>query len=440
MHQPTPSTRTRPTLFVVFLAAFSALLVFSNFTLYRRARSHLDGQLGERLRAIAGAVAHDIEDARPDSLTAAGIDPVLYERLLATRDEQQLSNIVIVAADGRTAVDLAGYSEPGDENPFIQLDVSAVALARAGVPAYTSLYRTGDVYLKSAYAPIHSALEDVIGIVGVEAGASFFAQLRELRDLIVAISLGNASVVILLGFLFYRRTRSLERAHEAMIEQENLATLGRMVATIAHEIRNPLSVIRASAERIRRRHHVDDEALAYITDEVDGLDRVLTGYLQFARSQPAALAPVSAAQIVRRALVAVEADAAGKRVDVRVEAPDDVVLHCDERRVRQALLNLLLNAVQAAPEGGSVRVAIAQRAGATELSVSDSGAGIDPAILKDVARPFFTTRVDGSGLGLTVVQSVMDEHGGTLAIEPAPGGGTRVTLCFPADPNGPQRQ
>lgn len=421
-------------LFVVFLAAFSALLVFSNFTLYRRARAHLDAQLGERLRAIATSVAHDIEDARPDSLTAAAIDPLLYERLLTIRGEQQLSNIVVVADDGRTAVDLAGYSEPGDENPFIQMDESAVALARAGVPAYTSLYRTGDVYLKSAYAPVHSALESVVGIVGVEAGASFFAQLRELRDLIVLISLGNASVVILLGFLFYRRTRSLERAHEAMVEQENLATLGRMVATIAHEIRNPLSVIRASAERIRRRREIDDEALDYITDEVDGLDRVLTGYLQFARSQPGEFAAVSAAQVLRRALVAVEADTEAKRITVHLDSAGDVTIHGDERRVRQALLNILLNAVQATPEGGAIRVALGSSGGRTEISVTDSGAGIDPAVLKDVTRPFYTTRVDGSGLGLTVVQSVMDEHGGALIIQPAAEGGTRVSLSFPPAP------
>ncbi|HEU4365103.1 MAG TPA: ATP-binding protein [Candidatus Krumholzibacteria bacterium] len=433
MQRPIVSARTRPTVFVVFLAAFAALLVLSNLALYRRARTHLDAQLGERLRAIATAVAHEVEDARPDSLTAGTIDPLLYDDLLVARVEQQLSNIVVVSADGRTAIDLAGYSEPGDENPFIELDAAAVTLARAGVPAYTSLYRTGDVYMKSAYAPIHSAAGAVIGVAGVEAGASFFAQLRELRDLIVLISLGNASVVVLLGFLFYRRTRSLERAREAMIEKDNLATLGRMVATIAHEIRNPLSIIRASAERVRRRHDVDDEALAYITEEVDGLDRVLTGYLQFAKSQPAAFAPVAVERILRRALVAIEAETAAKHIALRVNEAAGLVIRGDERRARQAVLNVLLNAVQATPQGGTIAVTLQRDGDSASIAVADGGPGIEPAMLKDVTRPFFTTRVDGSGLGLTVVRSVMEEHGGELRIESAAGAGAHVTLSFPLD-------
>jgi len=433
MQKTTQSTRTRPTLFVVFLAAFSTVLVVSNLALYRRARTHLDTQLGERLRAIATAVAHDIEDFRPDSLTTEDIDPLLYEQLLAARDDHRLSNIVVITAGGHTAVDLAGYSEPGDENPFIQMDVAAVSLARAGVPAYTSLYRTGNAYLKSAYAPVHSPAGDIIGVAGVEAGASFFEQLRELRDLILLISLGNASVVILLGFLFYRRTRSLERAREAMIEQENLATLGRMVATIAHEIRNPLSIIRASAERIRRRHGIEDEAVTYITDEVDGLDRILTGYLQFARSQPGEFIRLPVERILRRAAAAIEADTLSRHVEVRIEDPGDLFIRGDERRVRQAVLNVMLNAVQATPGGGTVHVAVTRNGDRADITISDSGPGIDPSIMRDVTRPFFTTRVDGSGLGLTVVQSVMEEHGGMLEIGRAEGGGARVTLSFPLD-------
>ncbi len=437
MQRTIASARKRITLFVIFLTAFSALLVISNLALYRRARAHLDAQLGERLRAIATAVAHEVEDSLPDSLSAATVDPLLYDHLALARHEHQLSNIVLIAADGRTVLDLAGYSDPGEENPFLELDVAAVSLARAGIPSYTSLYRTGEVYLKSAYAPVRSPAGGVVGIAGAEAGAVFFSQLRQLRDLILLISLGNASVVILLGVLFYRRSRSLDRAQVAMLEQDNLASLGRMVATIAHEIRNPLSIIRASADRLRRRHGIEDEALDYITEEVDGLDRVLTGYLQFARSRPAARTPVPAGQILRRALIAIETEAEGRRVDVQVN--DDaagVVVLGDERRVRQAILNVLLNAVQAAPEGGRVVVAVERAGGNANFVVTDDGPGIDPALIGDVTRPFFTTRVDGSGLGLTVVQSVMEEHQGTLRIENNEGRGTRVTLSFPVHDGG----
>ncbi|HEX5132799.1 MAG TPA: ATP-binding protein [Candidatus Krumholzibacteria bacterium] len=431
MQTTTASPPKRLTRFLVFLAAFVGLLVMSNLALYRRARTHLDTQLGERLRAVATAVAHTVEDAYPGLLSAADIDSVLNRQLLLAREEQQLSNIVIISSDGVTAVDLAGYSAPGEENPFLDLDAAAVSLAQAGAPSYTALYRTGDVYLKSAYAPIRSRDGSVLGIVGVEAGATFFAQLRELRNLILLISLGTVGVVLLLAILFYRSSRSLDRAHEVMVEKENLATLGRMVATIAHEIRNPLSVIRGSAERVRRRHGIHDEALDYITDSVDELDHVLTGYLQFARSQPAEVASVSLAQVLRRALIAIENDAAAKHVEIRGHDDADVVILGDERRVRQAVLNVLLNALQAAPESGFVETSVRVEGDRALLAITDNGPGIGADIRASVTRPFFTTRVDGSGLGLTVVQSVMEEHAGELMIEPAGGGGTRVTLAFP---------
>lgn len=416
---------------VGLVAAFSILLAVTNLALYRRARSHLDAQLGERLRAIAIGLSHAAEGA--DSTDALAVSDDLYQALLQARDEHELSNAIVVTPEGFTVADLAGLSHPGDANPFLELDVAAVDLARAGLPAYTSLYRTGEFYMKSAYAPILSARRDVVGIVGVEAGAAFFAQLRELANLIVVISIGNASVVAVLGFLFYRQSRSLDRAQAAMLERENLASLGRMVATIAHEIRNPLSIIRASAERIQRKHAIDDEALSYITEEVDELDRVLTGYLEFAQSRPGQLALVSLAPSVRRALAAVEAERASKRVDVIERVPEsDIMVRGDERRIRQAVLNVLLNAVQAAPEGGRVELSVESSSDGVRLVIADNGPGIDPAHATDVARPFFTTKVDGSGLGLAVVRAVMEEHRGSFVIANDAAGGTRVTLSFPS--------
>ncbi|MCI0452957.1 MAG: ATP-binding protein [Candidatus Latescibacteria bacterium] len=415
-----------------FLAAFSILLAATNFALYRRARTHLDAQLGERLRVIAVALCHAVEPA--DSAAPFELGDEAYAALVRARREYDLSNVVVVTPDGRTVADLAGLSSPGDFNPYLELDVDAVDLARAGLPSYTSLYRTGDFYMKSAYAPVLSPRGDVVGILGVEAGAGFFAQLRELANLIVMISIGNATVVAVLGLLFYRQSRSLDRAQAAMLERENLAALGRMVATIAHEIRNPLSIIRASAERIQRKHAIDDEALSYITGEVDELDRVLTGYLEFAHARPGAFVPVSLAQSVRRALSAVEDERAAKRVQVVERLPEtDVVIAGDEKRIRQAVLNVLLNAVQAAPEGGRVEVSLAANDTGARVVVADNGPGIEPAHAADVAKPFFTTKTHGSGLGLSVVRAVMEAHGGSLAIE-NDAGGARVTLVFPTAP------
>ncbi len=421
------SAHKRLLLFAGFLTAFSTLLVVTNYALYRRARSHLDAQMGERLRSIAMALAHTVEGTTPDSLSIGAVDASWYEPLVLTREENGLSNVVVITPEGRTVADLAGYSSPGESNPFIALDVGAVSLARAGISSTTSLYRTGEIYMKSAYAPIVSKAGTVIGMVGVEAGASYFAQLRELASLIAFISVGNASVVLALGLLFYRQSRSLDRAQERLLQQENLASLGRLVATIAHEIRNPLSIIRASAERIERKHGIHDEALAYIADEVDELDRILTGYLEFAQARPSQFGPVSALKAVQRSVAALEDEARSRGVVV-VTPANDATLLGDERKIRQAVLNVLLNAVQSAR--ARVDVTIASEGDAARIEILDDGPGFDATILKDATRPFVTTRTNGSGLGLTVAQSVIDEHRGTLTIV-SNDRGARVVLTLP---------
>lgn len=415
---------------VVFLAAVVIVLNATTYALYRRARTHLDSELGERLRSVAVGVARAVEFASPDTLSTQAIGPRLYTMLYLTQDENLLSNIVLLEPAGETIADLAGYSVPGEANPFIDFDFAAVALARSGIPSYTSLYRTGDVYMKSAYAPILDADGAVRAIVGVEAGAAFFDELRELTRVIVSVSLGSLLVVAFLGVLFYRQTRSLDRAQETIIQRENLATLGRMVANIAHEIRNPLSIIRTSVDRLRRKYDIEDETLDYISEEVDDLNRILTGYLQFSQSSTT-FAPQSGHRIIARTLLAVGPEAESRGVTINDDLTgQDITIDGDDRRLQQALLNVLLNAVQASEEGGSVDVSLGLDGNRATIVVTDTGCGIDARDLKEITTPFFTRKTDGSGLGLHVVQSVVDEHGGTLTVSSEPGKGTSVTMTF----------
>jgi signal transduction histidine kinase len=426
------SSRKRLALIAAFLAAFLVVLIATTLTLYRRARSHLDNELGERLRAVATTLAHSVEMSFEDSLGIESIDPDTYTLLYLVREENALSNIVILTPNGTTLVDLAGYSEPGRPNPFVDLDYSAVTLARSGIPSHTSLYRTGSVYMKSAYAPVAGDDGAVRAIIGVEAGAEFFAQLRELTTLIVAVTGFGVAVVIVLGLLFFRQSRSLDRAEAAVVRKDNLATMGRMVANIAHEIRNPLSVIRTASERLRRKYREDDDVFSYISEEVDDLNRILTGYLDFAHSNAGEFGPQSARKVIARSVMAVETDVGQKQLAIVETAPaGDVMIHGDEKRLRQAVLNVLINAVQASSPHGRVEIALESSASRATITVSDNGPGMDARELREITRPFYTTKTGGSGLGLNIVQSIVDEHGGTIDIKSAPGRGTRVALSFP---------
>lgn len=434
----TISSKKRLTLIAAFMIVFLAVLMVTTIVLYRRAERHLDNELGERLEAVASGLARSVQIALPDSVSADNVDAVLLTHLYEALTENDLSNVVILTRDGLTVVDLGGFSTPGETNPFIDLDFSAVTLARSGLSAYTSLYRSGDVFMKSAYAPIKSSDGEVVGILGVEAGAGFFDDLRELSNVIVFILGASIVAVVVLGSLFYRQSVALDRAQATIVRRENLATMGRMVANLAHDIRNPLSIIKTSAQRLRKKHGTDDEVLSYISDEVDELNRILTSYLDFAGSNKAAtLDAHSAERIIRRCLLIVEPEIQARRIHLTQRiSREEVVIEVDEKRAQQAVVNVLINALQAVDDGGSIEISLVKRRPYGVIVVGDNGRGIEEKDLKEVTKPFYTSRPDGSGLGLSIVQTVIDEHGGRLSITSRAGSGTTVELSFPLAPEG----
>jgi signal transduction histidine kinase len=428
----TTSSRKRLILISGFLVAFLAVLNISTFALYRRAKSYLDTELGERLRSIAITLAHAVENAQPDGLENAAIAPSLYTMLHMVRTENLLSNIVILTPDGRTVVDLGNFSDVGEMNPFIELDFTAVTLARSGLSASTTSYKSGDIYMKSAYAPVLSADNEVIGILGVEAGANYFDVLRELGNAIIFVVITSLIIIVVLGLFFYRQSVSLDRAQAAVIRGENLATMGRMVAGIAHEIRNPLSIIKTSAERLQNKHGSDDEMVSYISEEVDKLDHILTGYLNFARAESQESQPQCMQKIIRRCLLILESEIQAKSVEIITRLPEgDVMVMGDDKRIQQAILNVVINAVQAVDVGGRIEIAMDMRSKSATILIKDDGAGISAKQLKEVTKPFYTTKKRGSGLGMSIVSNIVEEHNGGMDIRSEPGAGTEIAISLP---------
>ncbi len=432
MLEHTISSRKRLAMIAAFMVAFLVFLIVTTVLLYRRAEQHLDNEMGNRLKEVASGLARTIEVGLADSLVAGAVGDELLILLFEASLESELSNVVILTPGGQTIVDLGGFFDPGEPNPFIDLDYSAVALARSGIAAYTNLYKSGDIYMKSAYAPVRSSAAEVIGIVGIEAGAGYFDDLRELSSLIGFILGACVVAVSVLGLLFYRQSAALDRAQEAAIRRENLATMGRMVANIAHDIRNPLSIIKTSAQRLRRKYDSDDEVFAFISEEVDELNRILTSYLDFAGAHQPTIGPHPASRIINRCMLVIEPESQAGNIEVTHRHPDgDVRIAVDEKRAQQALMNVLMNAVQAVENGGSIEIYVERRPPFGVIGVRDHGRGIAPGDLGEVTRPFYTNRADGSGLGLSIVQTIVDEHGGKLDIESRPEEGTTVELSFP---------
>ncbi|HEX5702197.1 MAG TPA: ATP-binding protein [Pyrinomonadaceae bacterium] len=223
------------------------------------------------------------------------------------------------------------------------------------------------------------------------------------------------------------------RLERKLAEGERLAALGQMAATVAHEVKNPLSAIKSIAqvmsedEALKTQHARD---LSLIVGETDRLNNTVTQLLSFARTQTPASAPSSAAEIVGTVVSLFRAEAEEKGVTLRSVARCDGKLDgVQTSAVRDALSNLLLNGLQATPRGGMVKVECDIDAQSLLFTVSDTGPGIPEAMREKVWQPFFTTRQRGTGLGLAIVRKRMQEAGGSALLAPSSNGeGARFEL------------
>jgi two-component system sensor histidine kinase PilS (NtrC family) len=249
-------------------------------------------------------------------------------------------------------------------------------------------------------------------------------------------SLGEAIV-----FQDLTRLREMEVAVQ---RSERLADLGRVAAGLAHELRNPLASMTGSVELLRAGAAPDGEdarLMDIVLREASRLEQLVAKFLQFSRPAPPRREAVDLGELARDTLAVFANDPAAARVQVE-EALGAAPASCDPDQIRQVLWNLVLNAAQAiagADRGGRVRVETRGEAGGVAvLVVEDDGPGIAPADLQQLFTPFFTTKERGTGLGLPTVQRIVDAHGGSIAVESAPGEGTRfiVRLAARAAPGG----
>lgn len=219
-------------------------------------------------------------------------------------------------------------------------------------------------------------------------------------------------------------------------EGERLAALGQMAATVAHEVKNPLSAIKSIAqvmsedEQLKTQHARD---LSLIIGETDRLSKSVTQLLSFASKQPPAAVPSRAEDLVRRIVALFRADAADRHVSLEARINCSVELDgVQTAAAGDALSNLIINALQATPPGGKIVVEADVVGGATLFAVSDSGQGVPAEVRAKIWEPFFTTRQRGTGLGLAIVRKRMEEAGGTARLAPSENGdGARFELTLP---------
>ena len=237
------------------------------------------------------------------------------------------------------------------------------------------------------------------------------------------------------------RTAALQKAQERLIQGEKLSSLGRLAASVAHEINNPLAGILTYAKLLVRtlEEAPPDEAtrakiisqLKLVERETQRCTAIVRNLLDFARERPLKLARVDVNTAIGEALFLINNQVTLQNIKLEHDLGRVPPIEADFGQIRQALVNILINACDAMPSGGTLHVQSRQDGESVEVLVRDTGCGISKEHLRKVLDPFFTTKEKGTGLGLSVVYGIVERHGGAIRIDSTPGEGTEVTITLP---------
>lgn len=286
-------------------------------------------------------------------------------------------------------------------------------------------YPLGEVVLLTGFASVESAAQ------AVRVGACAYL-VKPCATPELLLTVGQAM----------RQARS--HAEKAVLERrarmsEKLAAVGTLTAGLSHEIRNPLNAaglqLAVLERRIRKLANEQQgpllDPLTLVRDEIRRLDHILEDFLQFARPREFVPEAIDLCDVVQRVYQLLERDGERRNITLQVDCQSSLLIAGEEGRLRQVLMNLALNAMEASGAGGTVVFTVHADGQDVVLTIDDTGPGIPTEMRDRIFEPFFTTKASGSGLGLPIVNAIITQHGGNISIDSSPSGGARFRIRFP---------
>ncbi|MCA9735282.1 MAG: HAMP domain-containing protein [Deferribacteres bacterium] len=476
------------TFYIVLLVA---LIINSvGWFLYFAARHYFDEELGKKLISIAHFAAESIE---PDLLVYLkpgdengefyGSIQVQLQKFDANFN---LTHSYLINPDFKMLVDSKQDGEIGSSVVHLQPHLLELQAALQGNARYTVLYQGNDnIYYKSAFAPLQTKDNTITAICCVDASPEFLQVLVKIKNSILFInSISFVIAVILsfflaksivnpirklvtasermsqgeltrpveissrdeigyLGMVFNSMQEAIRLQHEKLQnrieEKERLAYLGELSAAVAHEIRNPLNSIELYMGLLQRQINPPAEVASNIVKihkEIQSLNAIVTSFLKFARQPELVLTKVLLSDLVQESLFLASKDLKEKDIEVRVNlGKKDVTLNADANQLKQALLNVILNAIQSMPQSGTLAINVhnIEENNFILLQISDTGCGISKDNLDKLFQPFFSTRNRGTGLGLAIVKNIVEAHHGIVFVDSEEKKGTTISLKLPME-------
>lgn len=466
------SPRQLPLKIVLLLAIFSLLFLNAGgWYLYNLALAAIDERMAAQLWSIGRTAALDVEASGfPELLdlvgedwpdVASSIDPEdnlpvteaafldtlsnLAAYLAEAAQRNGLERLMVADLSGRVLFDSAGEVSFGQADVYLPLDGPEVEAAARGEETATVAYPVGGTYYKRAYVPVNRYQESGASpslILGMQAGASQFREMEALRDQLWLVALVSAGVGVLLLFLVYgtiRRNLALERSTE---RARRALEMGQMTAAVAHEIRNPLSIIQTNAECLRSAatDPAAREAAADILEETERLGSIVHRFMGLSGAETGKVAEESPGEVdllpfleslVTRYAHRIEA----KGATINMETSDVGGRGCRVEGRGEVLAsifqNLFDNAADAVGQGDTVRVQLSAEGELVRVVIEDTGTGMTREEAEAALQPFHSTKQQGIGIGLPLAKSLVEKIGGSLTLRSHKGSGTRVIVELP---------
>lgn len=419
----------RLTIYSITFAAL-VLIVFNvqSWLVLTQTRKALEEELEARLENIASILAFRLKGWE----NSREIIPVLTEAM----NSSNLLNISIIDESLRFFINLRDPEVVGQHSPLIELDAPEIQSAFAGMPACTRLYTASSAYLKSAYAPVYDHNGIPRAVLGVAADARFFRKIFTYQRTLLfinALSLLAILAIVITGITLNRYALKLQ---DNVTRTATLALLGEMSASLAHDLRNPLATILAATDNIRIRYNLtDDKTFSYIQEQIVRLNEAINNYLSIGISQPGPTEPVYIKELIQETVGMLSPEIHKCKISTEIILGELPPIKGAPQQLRRLFINLLLNAIQAQPQGGIIRISgEVKHTGKHKwivIKIADQGPGIPAKYRRKVFEPFFTTKEKGSGLGLFIARKIVELHNGQISILSKAGTGTTVEVKFP---------
>ena len=288
------------------------------------------------------------------------------------------------------------------------------------------------------------SLASIVGYVAPQVFDIPSLQVRDFTDVVVRELVFRLIVLVLLTIcssaiysLRQRRQREVDEAHERTIRSQRLDMAGMLSAQVAHELKNPLSIMTNALFLLKKSKQGPDpkasEQIDIIQEEINRADQIVRDLLGYRKLAQASIEAVAVNDSLDESLTALKNEVESRKIQVEKEYSLDMpFLFIDPTQIRQVFTNLLLNACEAIHNGGKITLTTNYaRDGLIEVFIADTGKGIEPHLLHEIFKPFFTTKEKGTGMGLSIVQSIVRAYSGQVTVESEPGKGTTFRLRFP---------